>query len=44
MPVLSQSTKQLLLQQATRRRFFGDCGLGIGKMALASLLVGVGTR
>jgi hypothetical protein len=44
MPVLSQSTKQLLLQQVARRRFFGDCGLGIGKMALASLLAGVGTR
>ena len=41
---LSRSTKQLLRQQETRRHFFGQCGLGIGKMALASLLTGVGTR
>ena len=26
------------LQQQTRRRFFADCGLGVGKIALASLL------
>jgi hypothetical protein len=28
------------LRQITRRQFFSDCGVGIGKMALASLLAG----
>src|SRR5437868_14296166 len=28
------------LRQITRRQFFNDCGVGIGKMALASLLCG----
>ncbi|RUL87283.1 DUF1501 domain-containing protein [Tautonia sociabilis] len=28
------------LQAATRRHFFRDCGVGVGKMALASLLLG----
>jgi hypothetical protein len=30
--------KQLLLQLQTRRHFFEQCGLGVGKIALASLL------
>lgn len=30
----------LHLQQQTRRHFFSDCGVGLGKMALASLLAG----
>ena len=29
---------QDLLQQRTRRQFFQDCGIGVGKVALASLL------
>jgi uncharacterized protein (DUF1501 family) len=28
------------LQQITRRHFFGECGIGVGKVALASLLSG----
>ena len=28
------------LQQATRRQFFADCGIGVGKLALTSLLAG----
>jgi uncharacterized protein (DUF1501 family) len=28
------------LRQITRRQFFSDCGIGVGKMALASLLCG----
>ncbi len=33
------------LRQVTRRHFFGDCGVGLGKIALASLLVeGLGNR
>src|SRR3954462_5945835 len=28
----------------TRRHFFGECGLGVGKIALASLLCGGGAR
>ncbi len=28
------------LRQLTRRQFFGDCGVGIGKIALASLFAG----
>lgn len=32
------------LLHTTRRHFFHDCGLGIGKAALASLLVGGATR
>ncbi|MSR56425.1 MAG: DUF1501 domain-containing protein [Planctomycetaceae bacterium] len=31
-------------EAVTRRHFFDHCGLGIGKMALASLLTGLGTR
>ncbi len=31
---------QTLLRAATRRHFFRDCGVGVGKIALASLLVG----
>ncbi len=27
-------------QQTTRRQFFADCGIGLGKIALASLLTG----
>src|SRR5205823_13758393 len=30
--------QQSMLCQQTRRHFFKDCGLGIGKIALASLL------
>lgn len=29
-----------LAQHVTRRHFFGDCGVGLGKMALAGLLTG----
>src|SRR5439155_17516870 len=29
-----------LAKQITRRHFFGDCGVGVGKIALASLLTG----
>src|SRR3954468_11194337 len=29
------------LRELTRRHFFEECGLGVGKIALASLLVGV---
>ena len=32
------------LIERTRRHFFQDCGLGIGKMALASLLAREGLR
>src|SRR5215216_4152419 len=28
------------LKDLTRRQFFGTCGVGVGKIALASLLVG----
>ena len=28
------------LQQATRRHFFADCGIGVGKLAITSLLAG----
>src|SRR5947199_3394875 len=31
---------QARLQQITRRQLFRDCGVGLGKIALASLLVG----
>jgi len=30
------------LREITRRHFFAECGVGVGKMALASLLVGGG--
>src|SRR5438477_5291377 len=37
----SQLAKNLAdLRRITRRQFFSDCGVGIGKMALASLLTG----
>ncbi len=32
------------LQWQTRRQFFHDCGIGVGKMALASLLTGTAAR
>ena len=32
--------KHFSLLDATRRHFFSDCGIGVGKMALASLLTG----
>src|SRR5829696_9707342 len=30
------------LREITRRHFFAECGVGVGKMALASLLIGGG--
>jgi uncharacterized protein (DUF1501 family) len=33
-----------LLRDITRRHFFGECGLGVGKIALASLLAGSMSR
>ena len=33
---------QALKQGITRRHFFGECGIGVGKIALASLLCGSG--
>jgi hypothetical protein len=36
--------KQQPLQHITRRQFFADCGVGVGKIALASLLVGRAAR
>ncbi|MEY2598475.1 MAG: hypothetical protein RLZZ142_734 [Verrucomicrobiota bacterium] len=32
------------LEKVTRRHFFGECGVGVGKIALASLLCGSGSR
>ena len=32
------------LHQSTRRQFFEDCGVGVGKIALASLLCGTGAQ
>ena len=32
--------KHFSLLDVTRRHFFSDCGIGVGKMALASLLTG----
>src|SRR5688500_373772 len=32
------------LLQLTRRHFFNDCGVGLGKIALASLLTQAGAR
>ena len=34
------SDEPIEIEQATRRHFFHDCGIGIGKIALASLLTG----
>jgi len=38
------STEQLALRDVTRRHFFRDCGVGVGKIALASLLAGSAAR
>ena len=32
--------QQAMLHRITRRHFFPDCGVGVGKIALASLLCG----
>ena len=37
---VSLSPEQLALRDVTRRHFFRDCGVGLGKIALASLLAG----
>ncbi|HEY7120446.1 MAG TPA: hypothetical protein VH475_27930, partial [Tepidisphaeraceae bacterium] len=31
---------QALRERVTRRHFFGTCGIGVGKIALASLVLG----
>ena len=38
------AAEQRRLLQVTRRHFFNDCGVGVGKIALASLLTGAFTR
>lgn len=41
---LSLNPQQLALRHVTRRHFFHDCGVGVGKIALASLLAGSTAR
>src|SRR4051812_16390693 len=38
-PPPSRRPSRLSLRSATRRHFFAECGVGLGKIALASLLV-----
>src|SRR3954471_13955452 len=40
----SYARTPLELRQITRRHFFAECGVGVGKIALASLLCGGASR
>ena len=39
-PMDGRKLDELIALTRTRRHFFRDCGVGVGKMALASLLTG----
>jgi uncharacterized protein (DUF1501 family) len=44
MTMRNDSIPQDVKSRITRRHFFGECGLGVGKIALASLLCGSASR